>query len=327
MTSHEDDLFFDMNKDLLKRLGYDIHFDHESSYADLGEIQICATFKENKRFLPLKYAPAGTTIFLCQNKSHDVINSLNELKKQVEGLNKNLSFTDYLKSKNLEKVTGSLLISRIDKTTIDVEYDEQDSSYFWGMHRIFFYTMKISTHSWLEDWVKDSNLGFVLKEDEMKIKLEKPFYGTVITGLRFEQQTNKLHITLSYFIDCIKNPHEVSRQIYTLDQDHIHKILDDVYTRLTNSIIQKLYPDQKMNITIEIHSISGIDETVERETKDFAPTYKDWSSINVEQINMDEHTLFKYSVIPWEAVMDVAYTKKNNAITNYRFAARWVVVF
>jgi hypothetical protein len=70
-----------------------------------------------------------------------------------------------------------------------------------------------------------------------------------------------------------------------------------------------------MDLTIEIHALSGINELVEREIRDTAKSYKNWNDVNVDELKIDEHTLFKYSVIPWESVMDTAYTKRTRAHT------------
>ena len=37
----------------------------------------------------------------------------------------------------------------------------------WDIHRIFFYTMKVFSHSILENWVSQSKLGFVLNEQRI----------------------------------------------------------------------------------------------------------------------------------------------------------------
>ena len=89
----------------------------------------------------------------------------------------------------------------------------------------------------------------------------------------------------------------------------VGKILDDVYSRLENSIITELYPDQKMDVQIEIHALSGIDGKTEREVPDFAQKHAEWEKVNVGKLTINEHTLYKYSVIPWESVLDIAYMK------------------
>jgi hypothetical protein len=316
MSSVEDNLFFDVSEDLLRRLGYEILLAQEERIKDIGKIEFCVSFKESKFFLPIKYAPDGAFIINCRNSTDASVKSeLKILEDQVEKANQSTELLNHLKGKNHEKVSGSLLIARVDKTDEDVNYSENNCNYLWGMHRVFFYTMKISTLSWLEDWVSESNLGFVLKEEEFKQPLNEPFYGTVITGLRYGLQTERLKVTFAYFIDCIKNPYEVAKQIYTLNDEHIGKILDDAYSRLDNSIITELYPDQQMDVEIEIHAISGIEEKTEREVPDYAHKHKDWKKVNVGHLKIDEHTLFKYSVIPWESVLDIAYTKRTEKHT------------
>ena len=316
MSTVEDNLFFDVSEDLLRRLGYEIILSQEEKIKDIGKIEFCVSFKDSKFFLPIKYAPDGAFLISCRNSSDTSVKSeLKNLVDQVEKANQSSEFLEFLKRENHEKLTGSLVIARVDRTSDDVNYSENNSNYFWGMHRVFFYTMKISTLSWLEDWVSESNLGFVLKEAEFQQPLKEPFYGTVITGVRYGLQTERLKVTFAYFIDCIKNPHEVAKQIYTLKDEHIEKILDDAYSRLANSIITELYPDQKMDVEIEIHAISGIEEKTERQVPDFADKYKDWKKLNVGDLRIDEHTLFKYSVIPWESVLDIAYTKRTEKHT------------
>ena len=309
MSSVEDDLFSDVSEDLLRRLGYEILLAKEERIKDIGKIEFCVSFKESKFFLPIKYAPDGAFIINCRNSIVSVKSELKNLTDQVEKVNQSSEFLRHLESKNHKKISGSLLIARVDKTDDDVNYSEDNCSYLWGMHRVFFYTMKISALSWLEDWVSESNLGFVLKEAEFDQPLNEPFYGTVITGLRYGLQTERLSVTFAYFIDCIKNPHEVAKQMFALQHDHIRKILDDVYSRLENSIITELYPDQQMDVQIEVHAISGIDKKTEEEVTDFAQKYKDWEKVNVGNLKINKHTLYKYSVIPWESVLDIAYMK------------------
>ena len=37
--------------------------------------------------------------------------------------------------------------------------------------------------------------------------------------------------------------------------------------------------------------------------------------LELDNLKIDEHTMFKYSVIPWEAVMDYAFTKRTRKHT------------
>ena len=70
-------------------------------------------------------------------------------------------------------------------------------------------------------YLEEHYKGFVIKEDEFKVPLESPFYGTVFVGLRYGQQSKKLEVYFSYFIDCLKNPHVVAKQTYSLTESHM----------------------------------------------------------------------------------------------------------
>ena len=316
MSQEENRLFMEMTEELLQRLGYETILRDSEDNAEIGLIKMCSVFKDGKNFLPIKYAPSGTSFVTPENHVPDIRDKLKSVQDQVEKANQSSSFQEEtLMPHNIKNVDGALLVARVDETGEAVNYQDDKGVYLWGMHRIFFYTMKISTHSILENWVSESNLGFVIKEDEFKVPLESPFYGTVFVGLRYGQQSKKLEVYFSYFIDCLKNPHVVAKQTYSLTESHMEKILDDVYSRLTDSIITKLYTDQKMDLTVEIHAISGINTLVERQIHDTAKNYKNWNDVDVDQLTINEHTLFKYSVIPWESVMDTAYTKRTKRHT------------
>ena len=48
----------------------------------------------------------------------------------------------------------------------------------------------------------------------------------------------------------------------------------------------------------------------------YSRNHHKWETVGLNTYpTIDEHTLFKYSVIPWEAVMDYAFTKKTGRHT------------
>ena len=187
--------------------------------------------------------------------------------------------------------------------------------FIWDIHRIFFYAMKVFSHSILENWVSQSKLGFVLNEQEIPNQFEPAhYYTTLLIGIRYSELSSKLEVYFSYFVDCLKDPIELKKGIDQLHTEHVEKILDDVYLKMSE-ITKKYYPAIKKIVTIEIHSIAGFNYDAEFKVKIFGKTYKDWSQVDVDNLIIDEHTLFKYSIIPWEAVMDYAFTKKTGIHT------------
>ena len=203
----------------------------------------------------------------------------------------------------------------IPQTMVDLAFKSEPRHYCWDIHRIFFYTMKVFSHSILENWVSESKLGFVLNEQEISKQFEPKNYNTTrFIGIRYSELSEKLEIYFSYFCDCVKDPKEATLGINSLHKEHVEGILDDVYENL-QWITNDFYPLSEKNVTVEIHSLSGFTEDAERGAKLYAPHYKNWKEMNITSLKIDEHTLFKYSVIPWEAVMDYAFTKRTRKHT------------
>tara|TARA_B110000196_G_scaffold308372_1_gene308940 strand:+ start:1 stop:1008 length:1008 start_codon:yes stop_codon:yes gene_type:complete len=176
--------------------------------------------------------------------------------------------------------------------------------------------MKVFSHSILENWVSQSKLGFVLNEQRIPEQFESNIYETTkFVGIRYSELTENLEIYFSYFCDCKKDPKETTLGINSLHKEHVEKILDDVYDTLSLDNMKRFYPLSKKDVTVEIHSLSGFTSDAENGAKLYAPHYKDWDSLGISNLKIDEHTMFKYSVIPWEAVMDYAFTKRTGKHT------------
>jgi len=309
--SAEEKIFAEMSRELLANLGYNIV--KEGHTIDDKSISMCINFKSST-FLKPKYSPEG----LCFVESDsNVIKSqsmLNNLAENIDCANKNKNYQQRIGG----KVTGGIILNNtlrdeLKKEMLDVAVSK--GFFWWDIHRIFFYAMKVFSHSILENWVSQSKLGFVLREQEIKKQFETEHYHTTLFhGIRFSELSSKLEIYFSYFVDCLKDPIELKSGVDSLHAEHVKKILDDVYLQLEN-ISKKYYPGTKKNVTIEIHSLSGFTYDAEFKVKLYAQNYKDWNSMDVDKITIDEHTLFKYAIIPWEAVMDYAFTKKTGIHT------------
>ena len=309
-----------MTKELLTNLGFKVVKEQHHVGRGKNQIGLCVKF-DSGIFLQPRYAPHDLTFVECRSgllKGDKDINSLNLL---IDSANKD---EEYIKriSENEEKgrISGGILVYNgggefIPQQMVDLAATSKPRSFCWDIHRIFFYTMKVFSHSILENWVSESKLGFVLTEQEMKEQFEERNYNTTrFVGIRYSELSEKLEVYFSYFVDCTKDPKEATLGINSLHKEHVEKILDDVYDNL-QEITKKFYPRSKKNVTIEIHSLSGFTDDAERGAKLYAPHYKNWKELDVEDLRIDEHTLFKYSVIPWEAVMDYAFTKRTRQHT------------
>ena len=91
--------------------------------------------------------------------------------------------------------------------------------------------------------------------------------------------------------------------------------LNPISFSLSQKITVDFYPDMEKIVTVEIHSLAGFTEDAEYKVKLYSQHHKNWKELKISRVNVDEHTLFKYSVIPWEAVMDYAFTKKTGIHT------------
>jgi len=176
--------------------------------------------------------------------------------------------------------------------------------------------MKVFSHSILENWVSQSKLGFVLNEQRISEQIESDIYDTTkFVGIRYSELTRNLEMYFSYFCDCKKDPKETTLGINSLHKEHVEQILDDVFETISSPTMARFYPLSKKDVTVEIHSLSGFTSDAENGAKLYAPHYKDWNSLGISNLKIDEHTMFKYSVIPWEAVMDYAFTKRTRKHT------------
>jgi len=305
-------VFAEMSRELISNLGYHI-IKEEHAMSNDKDVALCVDFKSNT-FLKPRYSPPGISFVECDTNAVSSIRILNNCAENIECANKNKEYLQRIGG----KVTGGIILNNtlrdeLKKELLDVA--KSKGFFWWDIHRIFFYAMKIFSHSILENWVSQSKLGFVLREKEIKKQFEPDhYYSTAIHGIRYSQLSSRIEIYFSYFVDCLKDPIELKKGIDSLHAEHVKRILDDVYLEM-QEISKKYYPGVKKNITVEIHSLSGFTYDAEFKVKFYAQHYKEWNLVDVEKITIDEHTLFKYSIIPWEAVMDYAFTKKTGIHT------------
>ncbi len=300
-----------MSRELLANLGFRIV--KEEHIVDEKQIAMCIDFKSDT-FLKPKYSPEGICFAESDSnviRSNDMLNALAE---SIECVNKNKKYLQRIGG----NVTGGIILNNSSRNELKKEILNEAASkgfFWWDIHRIFFYAMKVFSHSILENWVSQSKLGFVLREKEIKIQIEPEHYHiTLFHGIRYSELSSKLEIYFSYFVDCLKDPIELKSGVDALHAEHVKKILDDVYLQLED-IKEKYYPGTKKNVTIEIHSLAGFTYDAEFKVKLYAQNYKNWNLVDVDKLTIDEHTLFKYAIIPWEAVMDYAFTKKTGVHT------------
>jgi len=311
-----EDYFEEMSKELLANLGFKVIKENHHLESGKNKIGLCVKF-DSKRFLQPRYSPPGLTFVECKSgnvRSEKIIQKLNE---NISAANKEEEYTKRMGG----RINGGILVYGGGRDAINpsvIKLAESKGYYCWDIHRIFFFAMKVFSHSILENWVSESKLGFVINEEEVNPQFDpKHYYVTRLTAVRFSELSSNLEIYFSYFCDCLKGPHEATLGINSLHDDHVRTILDDAYESL-KWITKDLYPCNNKHVTIEIHSLSGFTEDAEYKVKLYAPHYKNWEALKVEQLTIDEHTLFKYSVIPWEAVMDYAFTKRTHKHTQSR---------
>ena len=311
---HEE-LFKEMSRELLSNLGYHIIKEEHDVDADKTTgVKMCVDFT-SKKFLQPKYAPKGISFVECE------VNEKN-CKKLIQTLDKKLKFAnndkEYRKRLKGKMVDGGLILVNDKGSKIKneiIQLSKKSNFYFWDIHRIFFYCMKVFSHSILENWVSQSPLGIVFNEEENRVQLEEENYFTSnFVAIRYSERSGTIEMYFTYFVDCKIDPDKLSAQDDALHTENVEIILDDVYERM-EKLTMEFYPDKKKNITIEIHSLSGFTEDAEFKVKIYAKHYRDWKKLNIDELLIDEHTLFKYSVIPWEAVMDYAFTKKTGLHT------------
>ena len=302
-----------MSRELLSNLGYRI-VKEEHEIIDGKKVSMCINFNSDK-FLKPKYSPPGLTFVECDSDEIKSMTILDSLAENIETANKIKNYTERMGG----EITGGIILNNTLRDQLRKEILESAVSknfFWWDIHRIFFYAMKVFSHSILENWVSQSKLGFVLTEHEIKEQFELAhYYTTVLTGIRYSDLSSRLEVYFSYFVDCLKSPLELQSGIDVLHADNVKNILDDVYERMSD-ITNKFYPGTKKSITIEIHSLAGFTYDAEFKVKLYSQHYKNWQEVDVDKLTVDEHTLFKYSIIPWEAIMDYAFTKKTGVHTH-----------
>jgi len=281
----QEKVFSEMSRDLLANLGFHI-VKEEHTIGDGNKIAMCVNFT-SKKFLRPKYSPPGLSFVECDSSIVKSETMLNKLAQNIDAANKNKSYLSRIGG----QVTGGIILNNTlrDQLREVVLKSAVSKGYFWwDIHRIFFYAMKVFSHSILENWVSQSKLGLVLYEQEIKEPFEPDhYYTTILTGIRYSDLSSKLEVYFSYFVDCMKDPIELKKGIDQLHTEHVKVILDDVYKRMSG-ITEKYYPGTKKSITVEIHSLAGFNYDAEFKVKIYAHTYKDWQQVSVDKITIDE---------------------------------------
>ena len=303
-----------MTKELLTNLGYKVIKEEHHVENNENSIALCVKF-DSDIFLKPQYSPGEIAFIDCKVEKLSEDKHIQNLKSVIEIANLNEKYVERIGG----KIGGGIFLyngsgDHIPKEIMDLGI--ANKIFCWDLHRIFFNTMKVFSHSILENWVSQSKLGFVLNEKRMSEQFESSIYETTkFTGIRYSELTENLELYFSYFVDCKKDPQETTQPINSLHKEHVEKILDDVYDSLSLDNMKQFYPQSKKDVTVEIHSLSGFTSDAENGAKLYAQHYKNWKSLGVDRIKIDEHTMFKYSIIPWEAVMDYAFTKRTRKHT------------
>ncbi len=314
----EDKLFQEMSRELLSNLGFHIvKEEHEITTGNkTAAIKMCVDFN-SKHFEPPKYSPPGISFVECLSLGKNCGKSIIDLKNSIGTANKDPNYLRRLHGKKIEG--GVILVNESGKKIPEkIIQDSNNQKFFiWDIHRVFFYCMKVFSHSILENWVSQSPLGIVLNEKAIPEQFEPKHYHTSsMCAIRYSENAQDIEVYFTYFVDCLRDPKHISAHDDALHTENVKHILDDVYRQM-QELSDKFYPNIKKNITIEIHSLAGFTEDAEYKVKLYSKNYHNWNSVGmVNPPTIDEHTLFKYSIIPWEAVMDYAFTKKTGTHTH-----------
>ena len=311
-------LFQEMARELLSNLGFHIvKEEHEiKTGKKTADIKMCVDFK-SKQFQSPKYAPNGVSFVECLSLGKNCAKSISDLKDSIGTANKDPNYLRRLHGKKIEG--GVILVNESGKNIPQTMIQDSDKQnfYIWDIHRVFFYCMKVFSHSILENWVSQSPLGIVFNEKDIQEQFEPKHYHTSsMSAIRYSENANDIEVYFSYFVDCLRDPRNISAHDDALHTENVKHILDDAYNEM-NFIHKKFYPNIKKNVTIEIHSLAGFTEDAEYKVKLYSKNYHNWKNVGLNTYPIiDEHTLFKYSIIPWEAVMDYAFTKKTGTHTH-----------
>lgn len=294
-----------MVRDLLRSLGYDVVCERHLINVGGRQREFDALLKfESNIFLRPAFSPDGLTILECKSgRVSGPADGVNQISENIKFARESEEYRQ-----RFGEISGGILVAESFGREA-VEAAEKEGVYCWDTNRLFFYVMKIFAHSLLETWVSESRLGCVIREELASEQFKPEKYVTSrLIGFRYSEKSQQLELYFTYFVDCILNPLEVSRGINAISRDDVKIILADAIKKIKE--FSQVYVDAPMKIIIEIHSLPGFTEDAEYHTKDYVPTFTDWKSLGITDIVMDEHTLFKYSVIPWEALMDYASTKR-----------------
>ena len=174
---HEE-LFKEMSRELLSNLGYHIIKEEHDVDADKTTgVKMCVDFT-SKKFLQPKYAPKGISFVECEVSEKNCKKLIQTLDKKLKFANNDKEYRKRLKGK---MVDGGLILVNDKGSKIKneiIELSKKSNFYFWDIHRIFFYCMKVFSHSILENWVSQSPLGIVFNEEENRVQFEEENYST-----------------------------------------------------------------------------------------------------------------------------------------------------
>jgi hypothetical protein len=311
-------LFQDMSRELLSNMGFHIvKEEHEiKTGKKIADIKMCVDFK-SKQFQSPKYAPNGVSFVECLSLGKSCAKSISALKDSIGTANKDPNYLRRLHGKKIEG--GVILVNESGKNISEkmIQDSNKQNFYIWDIHRVFFYCMKVFSHSILENWVSQSPLGIVFNEKQIPEQFEPKHYHTSsMSAIRYSENADDIEVYFTYFVDCLRDPRNISAHDDSLHTENVKHILDDAYNQM-KEISSKFYPNIKKNVTIEIHSLAGFTEDAEYKVKLYSKNHHDWKTVGLNTYpTIDEHTLFKYSIIPWEAVMDYAFTKKTGTHTH-----------
>ena len=157
--------FSEMARELLSSLGYSIVKEMHRVEEGTNLIPICAGF-DSKNFLMPPYSPnSPKDLCFVSFKTGPIRNNsiIKRLQGDIEVANGNEGYQQRVGG----RIIGGLVLC--DQPGRGISNKALGLAgvpvLVWDLHRIFFYAMKVFSHSMLENWVSESKLGFVLKEE------------------------------------------------------------------------------------------------------------------------------------------------------------------
>lgn len=162
--------------------------------------------------------------------------------------------------------------------------------YFWELKRLFLYSFKVFTLADMNTMYEELPKGIAYRKDllrEHEISRGLTFLWGVL-----EEERKKSKVKYAHNFECF---HDVSRSRF--NEKKLAFLIDEIKKLVYR---EELRPAE---VYIYIHSISGFTRNVKKNIEKMVKN----SSERGFRIHADSHSLFDYSIAPWQPILGIIY--------------------